>query len=183
MFYALLIAVLAVATSKWLNPGPAFMRGFASLLARREHKRARLLGWLAGKDYVGGELDGRPAMLIVHARRHYRMGYLIVGLATTSTREIQPDDPRTIDAWLSIPGAREAFDALIGRHHLTLALERGWLKATWQPMGFFIFPGRFDHEKWRDVLVHMQTIARGLESTAAERATTSFSEAAAHSLG
>jgi hypothetical protein len=78
---------------------------------------------------------------------------------------------------------REALDVLIGRHGLSLELDGGWLKATWMPMGFFIFPGRFDPEKWREVLAHMQMLALELEDIEAKRAATGLTEAAMHPLG
>ena len=58
---------------------------------------------------------------------------------------------------------REALDVLIGRHGLSLELDQGWLKATWKPIGAFIFPGRFETEKWREVLANMHVLAHELE--------------------
>ena len=64
---------------------------------------------------------------------------------------------------------RQARDALIGRHHLTLELDAGWLTATWSPMGLFNFPGPFDPEPWCDVLAHLRLLGKELERSERER--------------
>ena len=46
-----------------------------------------------------------------------------------------------------------------------LSVEGGWLKTMWQPVGFMIFPGRFEDDKWRPVLDAMSAIASSLDSS------------------
>jgi hypothetical protein len=62
-------------------------------------------------------------------------------------------------------GRRAMYD-LVVKHDVTLALDGRWLKATWSPVGFFIFPGRFEPERWRNVLRAMRRVVQSLEGGA-----------------
>ena len=46
---------------------------------------------------------------------------------------------------------------------LEVSFEEGWLKARWQPTGFFIVPGRFGRVRWREVLQGMHRVLVALE--------------------
>jgi hypothetical protein len=162
MLQALVLAAVAAAVWRIGMPGRAFLRGFASLLDAPEHGRAGLLGWVTLTRFVGGEHDGRAVTLVFSPRRRHQLGYVVLGTATTAARPWSGSE-RTSGAAVSTPRMREALDVLIGRHGLTLELADGWLKATWIPMGLFIFPGRFDPEKWREILAHMHALACELE--------------------
>jgi hypothetical protein len=77
-------------------------------------------------------------------------------------------DPPVLDAGglrqrIDPGAAREAMDLLEGREALRLSFEHGWIKATWMPVGFFVFPGRFVADRWRTILRAMQTIAASIE--------------------
>jgi hypothetical protein len=107
--------------------------------------------------------------LVLQPARRHRLGRLTLGLATAANFAWSGSTPTT-GAALSTASMRDALDTLIGTHGLSLELAGGWLRATWMPMGFFLFPGRFEPAKWRDVLTHMQTLARELEETERKRA-------------
>ena len=117
------------------------------------------------------------------------MGYLTLGMATSAPLGLriesndwkealspargaspklamQTSDARAAEAWLATPEVRTAVDALVGRHNLSLTVDGGWLRVTWMPIGFFIFPGRFDAEKWHDVLANMLALAVTLDDGA-----------------
>lgn len=74
------------------------------------------------------------------------------------------EDTASMRSLLYNPGVREALGVLIGKHGLALALSGGWLKVTWTPIGFFIFPGRFHKEKWQEVLEQMLALAKLIEA-------------------
>jgi hypothetical protein len=159
-----LLIFAAIAAAMWkLSPTPAFARGFATLLERPVKSHGSLTAWMAFSEYVGGEHEGRPVTLVLERARRYRPGRLALGLATSARRSWDGAQAGTGDA-VNAPRMREALDVLIGRHGLSLELDQGWLKATWKPLGLFVFPGRFDPEKWREVLANMQVLALELES-------------------
>jgi hypothetical protein len=62
--------------------------------------------------------------------------------------------------------ARTALDELEAREGLNVSLDDGWLKAQWQPGGFTMFPGQFDAQRWRRVLLAMSAVAAALEAPA-----------------
>ena len=64
-------------------------------------------------------------------------------------------------------GSELALFALEAKHELRLSHHDGCLKALWQPIGFFIFPGHFERPKWQSVLEAMHTLADSLERRAA----------------
>jgi len=193
----LVIAGMGVAAWKLAAPTQRFASGFATLLERPEHVSPGLVSQVFGSRSVGGEHQGRPVTLVVHPKRNKSFGYLIVGVAAASPWSwaikrrllaqgwrsfIGKEDgrPRDLAAELAIDGAdtkmrawmadaevERSIRALTLEHGVDLALESGWLRAKWMPIGAFIFPGSFDERKWREVLAHMRTLAMSLEAAGA----------------
>ena len=142
-------------------------------------------------------IEGRPVTLVVHPKRNKSFGYLIVGVAAASpwswaikrrliaqgwrsfvgmedgrpgdlAAELAIDGADTkMRAWMADAEVERSIRALTLEHGIDLALESGWLRAKWMPIGAFIFPGRFDERKWREVLAHMRTLAVSLETAGA----------------
>lgn len=103
-----------------------------------------------------------PARRAPRAGRN-TLGYLIVAMQPFDAGEIVAKHSDAFREWIAEPAAREAWDDLDLRHELKLSFGEGWMRATWQPNGFFIFPGRFEPERWRSVLRSMHTIVISLE--------------------
>jgi hypothetical protein len=82
----------------------------------------------------------------------------------TTTKQRWSGSTQTTGANVSTPAMREARNALIGHHRLTLELKEGWLTATWNPIGLFFFLGPFDAGKWCDVLARLRSVALELET-------------------
>lgn len=175
MLQVLIFALIAFAIFK-LAPGPAFLTGFAALLDRPERGYAGLWARLTLTQFVGGEHGGRPVVLVLHPRQRYRMGYLVLGVATKASFSWSGSKPSDGPVVTAAP-LREALDALIGEHHLSLELEDGWLRATWMPTGMFNFPGRFDEKKWRGVLANIHKLAVALESARPSNTAATFEPA------
>ena len=154
---------MALPLAVWkLSPTPAFVRGFSSLLQKPVRSHGPMTAWMAFSEFVGGEHEGRPVTVVLERARRYRPGRLALGVAT-SARSPWSGTRASEGGSMTPARMREALDVLIGRHGLSLELEQGWLKATWKPIGAFIFPGRFDAEKWREVLANMHVLAHELE--------------------
>lgn len=160
MIGILLIVILAWVSYSIATRGSAFLDGFASLLDRPVRSRRGVWTYLSGREFVGGEHAGRAVSLFVQHRRGSQLGYLVLGLATGSTGA-NPFTPSR---------AKEALDALASRYGLSLELDGGWLRATWMPIGFFIFPGRFDEARWRAVLAGMGEFLAQLDAGSPARA-------------
>ncbi len=95
-----------------------------------------------------------------HKRGRNSLGYLVIAM--------QPGQVLIHEngglGGLNEPEARTALDQLEAAEGLHLSLDGGWLKARWQPVGFMIFPGRFDSERWHRVLRAMAVVASSLET-------------------
>jgi hypothetical protein len=154
MIGILLIVILAWASYSIATRGSAFLDGFAGLLDRPVRGPRGPRTFLSGREFVGGEHAGRAVSLFVQQRRNSQLGYLVLGVATRCTDT----------SLLARSRAKEALDALASRYNLSLELDGGWLKATWMPIGIFIFPGRFDEERWRTVLDGMEDFLAELEA-------------------
>jgi hypothetical protein len=59
-----------------------------------------------------------------------------------------------------------ALFALKARHDLRLMLDDGYTRALAEQRILRLFPGRFDPDRWRDVLQQMRALAGSLESFA-----------------
>jgi hypothetical protein len=166
MIALIVLVVLGFLVWKLWAPGLAFVPGFAALLEQPAGESG-LWPFLKGVERVGGQYGARPVVLIVHHKRGKNtLGYLTVAMQLQHARATGSvsDAPRE---QLREPTAREAWDQLELRHELKLSLGDGWLRATWQPGGFMIFPGRFEPERWRSVLRSMHAVIASLEREAA----------------
>lgn len=162
------VLVLLLGTGVWLASGGAgtgFLPGFAQLLERPQIVGG-VANWLSGRSYLTGDFGGRKVAILLQRKRgrHDLPGRLVVSMATGVARAIDSHD---LAGALSDRGAESALFTLEARHELRLTHQDGCLKALWQPIGFFIFPGRFEAAKWQTVLEAMDTVADALERRAA----------------
>ena len=148
----------------WLaygQPGQGFLPGFAKLL---DHPQIAggFINWLGGRTYLTGGFRGRKVVVLLQRKRgrHDAPGRLIVSMETGATATMNPPD---FAGYRPDRGTELALFALEARHELRLMHQDGCLKALWQPIGFFIFPGRFEQPKWESVLDAMHTLAGSLE--------------------
>lgn len=135
---------------------------FARLLDRAE-RRSGLGSLFGGRSRGTGEYQGRPVELLFQWPSEPQPGS-----ATVSMRAVAPDqDPIRLHprngSGVADRELERALFALEGKHGLVLAVADGWLHATWQPVGFFIFPGRFDGARWREILAGLSVVAARLE--------------------
>lgn len=164
----LFVLVLLLGTGVWLaygSAGTGFLPGFAKLLDRPQIVGG-FANWLSGRSYLTGEFGGRKVVVLLQRKRgrHDLPGRLVVSMETGAAAAIDPHDcagPSTDRV------AEPALFTLEARHELRLTHQDGCLKALWQPIGFFIFPGRFEPTKWQSVLEAMDTVADSLERRAA----------------
>src|SRR5262245_60662525 len=132
---------------------------FATLLERPVTKTG-FLPFITGLETVGGDFEGRPVLLALHHKRgRSSLGYLVVAMQPQATSGLSAEALAT----LTTPEAREALDELESRSELHVSFQDGWLKARWQPGGFMIFPGQFEPQRWRRVLMAMSVVTRSLE--------------------
>jgi hypothetical protein len=160
-----LIVLAALGVILWMlwAPGLSFVPGFASLLERPAGKSG-LWPFLTGVERIGGQYQARPVLLIVHHKRgRNTLGYLIVAMQPSDAGKMAASRSGAFREWIREPAAREAWDDLELRHELKLSFDEGWMRATWQPGGLFIFPGRFEPERWGSVLRSMHTVVSSLE--------------------
>lgn len=137
-----------------LANGATFGRQFGTLLERPSRPAHAAWAFLKGRDFAGGEYDGRTVVVALHSKQ----GTVIVamqaiGVETTA----QPLRER-----IHGDEARRAWDDLELQHELVLSLDDGWVRAKWRPVSV-MFPGRFDADRWRDVLRAMRTLVGSLE--------------------
>ena len=90
-------------------------------------------------------------------------GYLVVAMQPSGGAQIEQKNSGSFREWIHEPAARAAWDDLELEQELKLSFGEGWMRATWQPHGAFIFPGQFDQERWRHVLRSMHTVVTSLE--------------------
>lgn len=141
--------------------GGDFLPGFATLVDRAQIVEG-LSGYLTGRSTLTGEFRGRNVEIFLKRSRGRRtFGYLVVSMQTTA--------PRSVDSHSFTTYSREDRDAELAlfalevKHEVQLTHDPYCLKVRWMPMGFYIFPGRLDPDKWRDVLTQMHTLAGSLE--------------------
>jgi hypothetical protein len=163
MIGLVILAILGLVVWKLWTPGLTFVQGFASLL-ERPAGRSGLWPFLTGVETIGGQYQGRTVLLIVHHKRgRNTLGYLTVAMQPLVASDIIAKYSGGFREWISEPAARAAWDDLELRHELKLSFGEGWMRAMWQPSGFFIFPGRFEAERWGSVLQSMYTVVVSLE--------------------
>jgi hypothetical protein len=145
-----------------IAPGEQFLPGFARLLTAPKIRRG-VLSFFSGRSYAIGTFHGRDVAVRLQLKRSkYGQGYLVVAVQTGGQPVLDYDG---ISARTRDDAGRQALFA-IASHDLLLSVEDGWLKASWTPQGFVIFPGRFSEEKWRHVLDAMDLVATSLEAAA-----------------
>jgi hypothetical protein len=160
-----LIVLLIVGAIVWKlwAPGLAFAPGFGSLLDRPTGSTG-LWPFLKGIETVGGEFDGRPVLLILHHKRGKNtLGYLVVAMQPSGGTAMETRYTGAFREWVREPAGRTGWDDLELRNELKLSFGDGWMRATWQPHGAFIFPGQFEPDRWRGVLRSMHTVVTSLE--------------------
>lgn len=136
----------------------SFHRRFAALLTdvKRHSDPLDLLG---GRTRLTGRFGGRTVTFFSQRSTEHHVGHLVVSMATDAPDQsivrtgIESGTDRDLE-W--------ALFALEGRHGLRLEVKGGWLRAIARAQGFF-FPGRFDAEKWTDVLENLRVAAHRLE--------------------
>jgi hypothetical protein len=166
MIGPIVLAILGVIVWKLWTPALSFAQGFKALLERPTGSSG-LWPFLKGRETVGGEYDGRPVLLILHHKRsRHGLGYLVVAMQAmqpSNGTQAEPTSSGVFREWVREPAARAASDDLELHHELKLSFGEGWMRATWQPHGLFIFPGPFEPERWRRVLRSMHTVVTSLE--------------------
>jgi hypothetical protein len=164
----ILVLVLLLGLGVWLafgRNGTGFLPGFAHLLDRPQIVGG-FVNWLSGRSYLKGEFRGRRVVILLQRKRgrHDPPGRLVVSMETGAAAAMDPHD---FAGDRPDRGTELALFALEGEHQLRLSHQDGCLKALWQPIGFFIFPGHFERPMWQNVLESMHTLAASLERRAA----------------
>jgi len=142
-----------------------FPSRFASLLSHAE-LGSHLATFLTGRSCVAGRFRDRAVTMAFERADEYRTGYVLVGMAVDA-----PDQPviqgRSLHGTeLADEELERALFALESKHELRVSVEAGQLRALWQPVGLFIFPGRFDRSKWLEVLDGMHVVCSKLDRRA-----------------
>ena len=141
----------------WSFPGQ-----FATLFTLTQ-RPVTLMSVFTGRFRVLGWFKERQVLLVFQRPGRNRPGYLVVAMQTTvpdrSIVEARPDGSAAPDRDLE-----RALFVLEGKHALRLDVGDGWLRATWMPAGFTIFPGSFDASKWSEVLENMRVTVERLEA-------------------
>jgi hypothetical protein len=157
-----LLVLLLIGFVLWRlwTPAMAWAPAFATLLDRPV-KKTGFMPFVAGLETAGGDFEGRPVLLALHHKRgRNSLGYLVVAMKPGATSGFSTEALATLTA----PEVRDALEELESRSELHVSFEDGWLKARWQPVGFMIFPGQFEPQRWRRVLTAMSVVARSIES-------------------
>ena len=153
------LVLILLGIGGWLaygRPGTGFLPGFATLLDRPEIV-AGFINWLGGRSYLKGEFRGRRVVIMLQRKRgrYDPPGHLVLSMETGAAATMQSHD---FANWRD-RGTEAALFALEVKHELRLTHRDGCLKALWQPIKFFIFPGRFEPTKWQSVLEAMHALA------------------------
>ena len=158
LFPFLLLVAVGFVIWTLMAPGRSFLPGFAQLLMEPVLQQSPL-SFFSGRSYVLGRFGGREvAVRLQQKRGKYQAGYLVIAVRTGP----QTLDANGIETHTRDEAGRQALFT-IAANDLPLSVESGWLKALWMPVGFVIFPGRFEEEKWRRVLEAMVAVAASLE--------------------
>lgn len=162
MFAPLLLLIIGVVVWKLMAPGQQFLPGLANLLTDRRIDRSAF-SFFSGRSYATGRFQGREVAVRIQLKRsRYGQGYLVVAVRTGGPPAL---DYAGIDTRTRDDAGRRAL-VVLAAHDLLVSVEDGWLKALWRPQGFVIFPGRFEEEKWRQVLGAMNAVATSIEGPA-----------------
>lgn len=165
-----MLVLLVIAGLGWLGwrlmrPSLQFPARFAGLLTKPAVQQG-VAGVVTGRARVSGRFRDRLVTLVYRRADEDRVGLLVVAMP------VDAPDQSVITAQTPSGSTRtdrelaRALVALEARHELRLDVERGSLRARWMPTSVFFFPGRFDEEKWRDVLENLRVVAARLEDRA-----------------
>jgi hypothetical protein len=162
------VVVVVLGVGMWLAygyPGKGFLPGFAELLDRPQIVTG-FINWFSGRSYLKGEFRGRKVVILLQRKRgrYDPPARLVVSMETGAAAAMDSHD---FAGYKSDRGTELALFVLEATHELRLMHRDGCLKALWQPIRFFIFPGRFERPKWQSVLEAMHTLAGSLERRAA----------------
>jgi hypothetical protein len=145
--------------------GGDFLPQFAKLVDRPQVVEG-FTGYLTGRSVLTGEYRGRKTEVFLKRKRtRHSVGYLVVSMVTNAPAAV---DSHGMSAYCRPDRDAElALFALEAKHEVQLTHDPFCLKARWSLAGFFIFPGRFDAEKWGHVLASTHALAGSLERRAA----------------
>lgn len=164
MFVVILLILVVLVVWQLSGSGRSFVRDVAQLVERPVADRSALTSFLTGRYQVLGECAGRPATLTLQERRgRHSLGYLQAGIEAVAAKVPLGDDTGGFQDSITDRDGRRALYDLTVKHDVSLKLNGRWLTATSMPVGVMLFPGRFDRDRWRDVLAAMRTVVRSLE--------------------
>ena len=164
MFQLILLVIAILVAWKLFAQGPRFVEGFSRLLERPVRHKPGPWSFVTGAHHVDGEYQGRLTELTLRQERgNDTPGYLIVSMQALGAAAPSSDDVRVFPESIRDADGRRAMYDLVVKHDVTIALDGRWLKATWKPVGFLIFPGRFEPERWHNVLRDMRRVVQSLE--------------------
>lgn len=161
-----LLVLVGVGLLVWwlLRQTSSFPGQFATLLTLPQ-RPVTATSYFTGRFRVLGWFKERQVLLVFQRPGRHRPGYLVAAMQTTvpdqSIVQSRPDGSAAPDRDLE-----RALFVLEGKHALRLDVGDGWLRATWMPAGFTIFPGSFDASKWNEVLENMRVTVERLEAAA-----------------
>jgi hypothetical protein len=168
--FSIVMVIAVVAVVRYVIPqaqGRAgFMAKFAMLLKHAD-VRVGVANYLAGRSYVVGEFAGRRVTAVLE-RGLSDDGSPRFFVISMETRALAPLDHSDFEDHATDREGQLALFALKARHDLRLTSIDGCVKARSHPKIFRSFPGRFDPEKWRDVLVQIDALAGSLERASSE---------------
>ena len=140
-------------------PGRQFLGQFVRLLTSPTVQQGAW-SFFSGRSYATGRYRDRDVAVRLQLKRsRYGQGYLVIAMPAGGPSTL---DYAGLEGRIRHETGRRAL-ATLANEDLLISVDEGWLKALWQPQGFFIFPGRFSEERWRGVLDAMHTLATSVE--------------------
>ena len=137
----------------------------ASRICSTDRRSSAVLstGW---PDARTQKFRGRKVVILLQRKRgrHDLPGRLVVSMETGAAAAMEPLD---FAGYRPDRGTELALFALEAKHEAQAVPSDGCPEALWQPIGFFIFPGRFERPKWQSVLEAMHTLADSVARRAA----------------
>lgn len=165
IFVLIAFGLLSWWTLWWtLSRGPRF-DGFARLIDGActdwGFERGRLT------RFVSGSYRDRPVTLqLFNSHDDEASSSPATVVVTMKVRAPESEAWRSSLANLSNPDLSRATFDLEGRYGLVLTLRDGALKASCRSAPGWMFSGRFDEKRWRNVLAQMHVVAEWLERRA-----------------
>ena len=116
---------------------------------------------LSGQSSLRGQFRGREVAVQLQLKRsRHGQGDLVVAIRSNNALSLNTSG---IESRVRQADGQRALTTLAA-HDLLLSVDEGWLRAWWRPQGFVYFPGRFDEQKWRDVLDALCRLSVELET-------------------